>query len=660
MVVMELLAGRRLTAAFAICLSGSLAVGFTSMTETVISPVLAQTTSGQDRAVTTDDNVIVFPAPADQSGPRDLTQITLEATPPSAAGQQNAEQQTQAPAVAPATGKPATGAAGSNEAGLISGTATSSSLNRRDPVALRLSALGLDLGPIGGLDDQAWQGTNVSDAITLLTALPSTSASPTLQQLMHHVVLSRSVPPQGASAAADALVAARLAWLIRGNHSNDLAALVRQLPTGGAWESWQRWLVSHDLLVRNDEEACAITRDQAGRSLDLFWHKIRVFCQLMEEDEMGTRFAVDVLEASGLDDAGFIALIRRLLGDNALASIDQENVSLLHLALMDAAHMVIEPEALTALPPGHADGLSRLRYLSVDARRWLSGMAWQQQRLEAAMLAEELASMPAPVITTETALGRLENASDAETIGISRITAWQAIAAEPDSLEAARQALRGLSLDLGHGGGLNSLELWLPLIRPAVADPLLADEVRLLLALGRSPEAAADETPADLDETPDETAAETAATTSAAAWRQLMDFVGSAAAEPVPAPDFSLISQLGLDEAMPLLQSLGYDRQEIQGLAEILRDSPEMPSYQPLPRAGLAALQAAAEAGRTAETILLAAVLTADRPLAGIMPMDAAVLVDGLAKAGLKEEAVALGREFLTAIMLARWNHASG
>ena len=54
-----------------------------------------------------------------------------------------------------------------------------------------------------------------------------------------------------------------LGW--HGLAAHDLAVLANQLPNSPRWASWKRWLVEHELMMRNDAVACGIVDAQVAQ-----------------------------------------------------------------------------------------------------------------------------------------------------------------------------------------------------------------------------------------------------------------------------------------------------------------------------------------------------------------------------------------------------------
>ena len=144
---------------------------------------------------------------------------------------------------------------------------------------------------------------------------------------------------------ADEMVDARLSWLAESGRSDALAQLIRKLPNDDAWQDWQRWLVTYDLLTGNDTDACQQVALAVSETLESFWHQAQIVCQILSGNTMQAGFTADIVQASGLADAQFMALVNLFLGRVDTIALDEAVLTPLHLILMDAAHLEISPSS---------------------------------------------------------------------------------------------------------------------------------------------------------------------------------------------------------------------------------------------------------------------------------------------------------------------------
>ena len=243
-------------------------------------------------------------------------------------------------------------------------------LGRRKISEVGLAAIGVgdNDANVRDLDSMIWRGTSASDAVFLLEKVAVVSHSQTLTNLSYRVVAKQSVPPSGANLVAGELVAARLAWLARAGRSHDLAVLVNQLPDSPRWASWKRWLVEHELMMRNDAVACSIVDAQVTATMEPFWHKANVICHAVKGNEAGARFAADILAANGVEDPVFFALTDEMLTGVSTENINPKTLDTMHIVLMDVVNRSIPLESLAVLPSQMAQSVVPLKFLDADAR----------------------------------------------------------------------------------------------------------------------------------------------------------------------------------------------------------------------------------------------------------------------------------------------------
>ncbi len=518
-------------------------------------------------------------------------------------------------------------------AGIVSSDLTSTS-----PSSVRLASLGIDLDAVDGLDRLMWGESTVDVVMAIYELLPRHIASPILDQRTSHILLSRAVPPEGSITTAENIVEHRLNWLKDNVEGSDLAILVRQLPDTERWRKWKTWLVLHDLINRNDDEACAYGIARAGTTLDALWHQIKAFCQVIGGNESEASFALDILEDTGLEDASYFALMAKLISDTDTPSLPEDAIfTPLNLVLMDSAKVEITSVALSQAD-SHRTSLSGLRYLADDAAILQSARAFEAIDISITDLAAIWAVLPESGVPLSEALARLALANEDGSSDVSRrderalarFFTWQAIALEPDQAVASREALQALAHDYKHGGR-RSLELWLSFITPS-------DETLLLHGL-LSPELPLEERQR-LDG-------------EALAWSQILAF----SAQPVTA---DTIITAGAFDGVDMLEAIGVSLESVSWSDHLSDGRTLATSVAPLSLSRLRALENSAMKGNRAETLLLAALTLGEIPPWQLGRDDARRLTVALVRAGMQDTARSLAREILTGWSMHRFFTASG
>lgn len=501
-------------------------------------------------------------------------------------------------------------------------TSSSGGLKRTNPTSIRLASLGNERDAYDGLDRLMWEGSDAATILKLHQRLIPHATPRSLRSALHHVIESRSVPPSGFLDLAQELISLRLNWIAEHGASEDLAELIRQLPDAGEsqdWgQDWGQWLALHNLMIRQDEEACSDASKQVMLTLEKVWHQINAFCSVIAGDEMKAAFALDILEDSGVDDPMFFALMRQLTGDEDAGEVDQTSTSTLNLILLDSARISVAPEALNAVPTSYRGSVQAIRYLSPAASRLIEARKFN--KLPSEELTAVWALAPAGDISAAEALTRLRFGGDADTLAMARLNAWQAISSEKDDRAQAQLALEALVADYAHAGP-TTLALWLGFIEGGADDQGLSEKIGPILGFAASP-------------------SKILLSDEALAWHHIL----TASPRPVSA---SAINGADAHDAIPLLMALGQpiedqDWLNYAGTAEALTTDSIGLAY-----AELMALETAAANGLKAETLLRSVIMLQEADLGHLSRADAARVVGALKQAGLTQSARNLAEDIM-------------
>ena len=516
-----------------------------------------------------------------------------------------------------------------------------SGLQQKDPSSIRLAALGNERESVDGLDRFMWEGSDAPSVLALqkkLTPLPAIPSS--LMPGLHHVMAARAVPPSGFIDLASEMITLRLKWLAANGASDDLAGLIRQLPEDDWGGDWQEWLVHHNLMTRNDDEACRLANRKIALTLAPLWHQINAFCSVVAGDKTKAVFALDILQDSGVDDPLYFALMRRLTtndgGNNGADDFDQSGgVSPLNLILLDSARIPITPEALLKTPASFGGSIETLRYLNDDARRLLAARSFGKMQPDE--LAATWGLMATAGIPSAEALTRFRFGGDADTVLLARLNAWQAIAAEKDDRARAQLALDALASDYGASddgyASTARLNLWLGFIEGGVDDPDLANKIGALLGFAAP---SSKSSPSKI-----------AMGDIALAWQELL----KPSSRPISADAINIASA---HDVIPLLTAVGQPIEPQDWLTYKGRRDRLSAGGGSIAYADIMATRAAAEKGLKAETLLRVAAVLGGGDLATLTREDAAALAGALTTAGLDQSARGLAREIITAWGLKR------
>lgn len=535
-------------------------------------------------------------------------------------------------------------------------------MTRRNIKDVGLASIGIAADAthnLDALDNRLWRGVPLARAMRLINGVPEVIASDALRKMSYHVVARQAVPPKGAAEMPSALLAARMDYLSRIGRSHGLADIITQLPQSDEWQEWHLWKLFYDLMMREDEKPCLRAAEEATTSLDPLWQRTNLLCQILTGDAMRAAFSADVLKASGLiDDALYFELVDVLLGRKEAEAITPDmmndaKIDILHVILMDAAHVNIGAAQLAALDNSYGEAANHLRYLADDARQSL-GMG----NLRAGLMnideanAVFIASSPRDETPLMALSRRLEAApqeadSAAVRLYLSLRTAVQNLAnttpSEAQIEELIATLLNAISTEVQAGDGA----IFVPLYAPYLSDAMAVADMRALDASIQSDYAAVMAlaglplSPLPVDG-------------GAVVQGDHMSIAGDNSA-PVAERVASL---LRLDSAalLPLVTGASAAEQDWLDVFEtalMAENKDAVFAYQPLSQSGLLALAGAAEKGQRAEAIIIAAKLVSDRALNKISPADHAQIIAYLAQANVPLAANAYAKDAFSAHIIA-------
>ena len=516
-------------------------------------------------------------------------------------------------------------------------------LGRRKISEVGLAAIGVGDGDANdrSLDSMIWRGTSASDAVFLLEKAAVVSHSQALTNLSYRVVAKQSVPPSGANLVAGELVAARLAWLARAGRSHDLAVLANQLPDSPRWASWKRWLVEHELMMRNDAVACGIVDAQVAATMEPFWHKANVICHAVKGNVAGARFAADILAANGVEDPVFFALTNEMLTGVPAENIDPNTLDTMHIVLMDVVNRSIPLESLAVLPSQMAQSVVQLKFLGADARM-VSTFDGLSRGLIDHNQVSKLWRNAGPVDgDPQLALAQL----DGEATALTTAMAWRAIDADTSPQRLARIAA-AMGAEIADGNGALMLPLYAELIADEISDANAAADMRfnedgvapkisMLLAIAKPDDITLIEGFTDNDD--------------ALRAANLMKMIDRGELQA------GVVRELDMWPLVPVLQAAGAVMPDQDWLVLAKDAALTRRPFISLSPIVLAAVTHAADNRRVAETILLTNWLLQTGPLETINPEDLAKLVTALRNIGQEDVAKALSKEILRAHLLIRF-----
>ena len=515
-----------------------------------------------------------------------------------------------------------------------------------------VSQLGLSTIGLKALADQPaiinsmlWSQTQMQDAVFLVEQAPFISASKTMRELVHAVITQPALPPEGNEGLIETLVSARLNWLAGSGQSDRLSQMTRLLPDDDRWAEWRQWQVDYDLVRRADDTACAEAQANALQSLDGFWQKANIVCLILVGDRMKASFAADILSdmlsTNAEEDVNFFMLTDLLLGRRDSISLDLDNLSFLHLVLMDAAHEQISRDAFETLPASMIQASSSFRYLESDAAintsydSYIRGLItaqqaqtlWRAQGAENQPVEAALAEIDTQIITED---GRISEE------GLPSAYLWIGLS-ERQSADTDLLIMKSFVAEVKARRAYGMLPFYANLItaRMASTDSVpeeLSDGFEMVRAI-YNPQ----------DTTLIASAAKSAQRLLSAglddkvSWRQIDD-----------AKALSLL---------PILRAKGVEIEDQDWMALAKSEAENTDAslsmrYREVSFAAQQALNLASQNGQVGKTILLAAHLIDNADLGWIAPDDIVQIMSALKQIGLYDEADRLANEAIAAHLL--------
>ena len=324
--------------------------------------------------------------------------------------------------------------------------------------AFRAGDIGIEaeIGVDDGLTATMWRGTASDMAILLLDTDAIIGSSPSLSNLANRVVARRAVRPEGTAALDRSLLASRLEWLSSAGRSDELAVMIDQLPNDSPWLEWKQWLVTTQLMMRRDDDACRNVMYQVGGLSSRSGTRQRSFAP---PPRAMLRARVSRL-TSCLRPGSMIPSSPVLSASSlAMASgpIDPALIEPLHIVLMDAAHHDIDVDGLAALPDGSIQTAVELRYLDPEARLVSTWKALSHGLIDHEKAAKLWRSAKIEPDAARLALARHQSQPSA----LTRALVWRALDAEKtaDRLPLLAAAM---DADIADGAGLMMAPLYAP------------------------------------------------------------------------------------------------------------------------------------------------------------------------------------------------------
>ncbi len=150
----------------------------------------------------------------------------------------------------------------------------------------------------GGLPENMWNYTDSNYAFYLIDNLPEDTQSPTIFRTLRRLLLTKAVPPTGATENKD-LFTARLKKLVDLGDTKSIREIVNQVPASEFNESYARLDVENLLLNSEYGSACSKTKSYIEGNPSSYWQKMNLFCKSFNEKVDEVELGVNLLSEQG-------------------------------------------------------------------------------------------------------------------------------------------------------------------------------------------------------------------------------------------------------------------------------------------------------------------------------------------------------------------------
>ena len=218
--------------------------------------------------------------------------------------------------------------------------------------------LGL-IGPEnGGLDPEAWAGTDRLLVEILMPRLPGQPGSVTTAGLQRRLLLSRLKAPTGATGAGTSLFGARLARLVALGQIGAVDPLAQQAPGELATPSVVGARVDALFYQGREEEACGLVASVQGQVSSADWLERITVCDGLSGNVSAARLGVDLLRDSGEADEAFLVLVGRLVDGSKSDLTAIGNPRAVHFALLRQTGASLPDSVIARAGGGFATALA--------------------------------------------------------------------------------------------------------------------------------------------------------------------------------------------------------------------------------------------------------------------------------------------------------------
>ncbi len=321
----------------------------------------------------------------------------------------------------------------------------------------------------GGFGVDMWNGTSRGVVDVFLPRLPVSSASPTMRDLMHRLLLTIATVPESRDGKnKGGLIKLRAQLLADMGDLDGVNRLLEAIPRRSEMVKLIRIEADARFLANDNARACALAAGQIGRNDSPYWQKAFIFCQALAGEHGKAALGVSLLRELGDTDEVFFTLIEALgAGKSAVIESLAAPTPLL-LAVARAARAQLPADVISTDNPG------LLRTIAVNPN------APVEIRLEAAERAEQAGALPVDALRqlytsvsfSEEDLANPLSKAEAESGPLSRALLYRTSLVQTIPTAQAEAVVRALSLAREGGRYPATVSVFMPVLKsiPPTAD----------------------------------------------------------------------------------------------------------------------------------------------------------------------------------------------
>lgn len=240
-----------------------------------------------------------------------------------------------APAVAVAPATPPSAAPAIVSPPAATPAAVAKPVETANVAAIDSESIGLLNNSDGGLGADIWKGSNRALVTKLYTLINLPTASRTLNQLSHRLLLTTAAAPEGTTDGRQTLTSMRAEKLLALGDADAAWKLVTLAKPDQIDEITLRLVAEAALLGSQRDDVCAKLQDIVKTHNGADWQKLMLVCQLHANDTKAAQLTLDLLHAQNVkDDTYFFVAEKNIIGGNKQLPRQLTPVRPLTLALL--------------------------------------------------------------------------------------------------------------------------------------------------------------------------------------------------------------------------------------------------------------------------------------------------------------------------------------